>query len=88
MLDSFDLCHIRLEHTNKSKMHVITETSSIPYIDSKKNKGKTCLVTKITQNSLLKIERNSKLLELIHSDVGNMHIVHPLLEVRNFTSVL
>ena len=45
----------------------------ISYCNGNIEKCKMCVLTKMTTSSFPKVERIIKILELIHSDLGNFH---------------
>lgn len=73
MIDSSSLWHHRLGHVNFRRMNEMAKLELIPNIDLKSEKCKTCMLTKITRNPFPNIERCSKVLDLIHSDVCDLH---------------
>ncbi|GLU19483.1 hypothetical protein SLE2022_357320 [Rubroshorea leprosula] len=73
ILDSFNLWHHRLGHVNFKKMHEMSKLELIPTLPKNESQCKTCMLTKITRIPFPKIERVSKLLDLVHSDVCDMH---------------
>ena len=74
MLDSFDLWHARLGHVNTRKMNDMVKLDLIPKYDNNKgDRCKICIQTKITRMTFPKVERTTFLLELVHSDVCDMH---------------
>ena len=68
-----DVCHGRLGHVNFSYIKKIVELSLIPKL-SLENIGKcgVCVESKTTKKSCKSIERESELLSLIHSDLGDL----------------
>ena len=73
IVDSCDILHGRLGHVNFSYMKKMVELSLIPNL-SLENHGKceSCVESKATKKSCKSIERESDLLSLIHSDLGNL----------------
>ena len=70
MLDSLSLWHIRLCHISTKKINYMVKSNLIPkYEIDMIDKYKFCMQTKITRMSVLKVERTSSLLELIHNNV-------------------
>ena len=69
-----NLWHGRLGHVNFRKMHDMVKLDLIPSFDRNNIEScKTCMLTKITKKPFSKIVRCTKLLELVHSDVCDMH---------------
>ena len=73
IVDSPYLWHNRLGHVNFKRIRDMVKLDLIPYIDQNHEKCTTCMLTKITRNTFPKIERTSNVLDLIHSDVCDMH---------------
>ena len=74
MLDSFYLWHARLGHVNTRKMNDMVKLDLIPKYDNNiGDRCKICMQTKITRMTFPKVERTTFLLELVHSDVCDMH---------------
>ena len=73
IVDSCNIWHGRLGHVNFSYMKKTVELSLIPKL-SLENHGKCefCVESKATKKSCKSIERESDLLSLIHSDLGNL----------------
>ena len=67
------LWHHRLGLVNFRKLYDMVNLELLPYFDKSEGKCNTCMKTKITRNPFPKVERNSKLLDLVHSDVCDMH---------------
>jgi hypothetical protein len=74
MIDSISLWHNRLGHVNTRKLHDMSVLNLIPYsVNDMIDKCRICLKTKIVRKSFPKIDRSSTLLQLVHSDVCDMH---------------
>lgn len=69
IVDSYDLWHNILGHVNVRRMHDMFKINCLPYFDKSLNNCKTCMLIKITKTSFPQVERCTKLLELIHSNV-------------------
>ncbi|XP_075659253.1 uncharacterized protein LOC142629157 [Castanea sativa] len=61
--------HGRLCHINNKYMKNMSGLGLIPKLENELEKCEICSMTKITQKSHKSIERNTELLELIHSDI-------------------
>ncbi|GJS35543.1 zinc finger, CCHC-type containing protein [Tanacetum coccineum] len=71
--DSSLLWHARLGHVYFRRMRNMANANLIPKLDSKNDKCQTCMHTKITRLPFPTIQRSSKILELVHSDVCDLH---------------
>ena len=76
LIKSSNLWHGRLRHVNYDTLCKLINLEHIPtfYIDSK-HKCETCVEVKLTRSSFQTIERNTKPLDLIHSDVCDLKSV-------------
>ncbi|XP_077215490.1 uncharacterized protein LOC143850059 [Tasmannia lanceolata] len=73
---SLSLWHNRLGHVNTRKMNDMVKLTLIPkYENDLVDRCKTCMQTKIITKSFPKVDRTSNLLDLIHSDVCDIHSV-------------
>jgi hypothetical protein len=61
--------HGRLCHINNKYMKNMSYLGLIPKLEIEFEKCEICSMTKITRKSYKSVERDSKLLELIHSDI-------------------
>ena len=74
MLGSFSLWHYRLSHVYVRKMHNMIGLDLIPNIENDMiEKCHVCMKTKTIRKLFQKSELTSSLLELIHSDVCDLH---------------
>ncbi|GJX50098.1 zinc finger, CCHC-type containing protein [Tanacetum coccineum] len=71
--DSSLLWHARLGHVYFKRMRNMTNANLIPKIDSLNDKCETCMHPKITRLPFPTVQRSSKILELVHSDVCDLH---------------
>ena len=67
------LWHNRLGHVNYKSLKEMSRLELIPDFDGSIEKCKTCMLTQITRSSFPIVQRITKLLELIHSDLGDFH---------------
>ena len=76
LVESSDIWHGRLGHVNYDTIRRLINLDHIPsfQIDSN-HKCETCVEAKLTRLSFQTIERNTKPLELIHSDVCDLKFV-------------
>ncbi|KAJ9550828.1 hypothetical protein OSB04_014873 [Centaurea solstitialis] len=69
-----ELWHARLGHVHYKRMKDMSKMSLIPAFELNGEKCKTCMLTKITRQPFAKnIDRDTKVLELIHSDLCDFH---------------
>ena len=71
MVDSYDIWHARLEHVSSryiKKMQYLDLINNIDY--SSLSKCQICVTSKLTKKTCESVSRETKLLELIHSDLG------------------
>ncbi len=73
MVESFCLWHYRLGHLNYRKLNDMYKLDLIPVFNNNIEKCNTCMLTKITRNPFPKVKRKTKLLDLIHSDLCDLH---------------
>ena len=73
LLESSSLWHGRLGHVNYGSLRRLINLSHIPtfQIDNN-NKCETCVEAKMTRSSFQTIERNTKPLDMIHSDICDL----------------
>ena len=70
LLESFNLWHDRLGHFNFNSLRKLINMKHIPTFQiDLKYKCKTCVKAKTTRSSFQTIKRNTKPLDLIHSDI-------------------
>ena len=69
-----ELWHARLGHIHYKRIKDMSKMSLIPAFDMQNNeKCKTCMLTKITRQPFKDVVRESKVLDLIHSDLCDFH---------------
>ena len=75
IVDSFSLWHNRLRHVNHKRMLDMISLNLIPkHQNDMVDKSRICSLTKITRKPFpFKVESATKLLQLIHIDVCDMH---------------
>ncbi|CAM8905735.1 unnamed protein product [Rhodiola kirilowii] len=71
--DDFNLWHARLGHVHYQRLKLMSKEGLIPTVDMNVDKCNTCMLTKITRLSFKSISRTSNLLELVHSDMDDLH---------------
>ena len=73
LVDSFDIWHARLGHVSSGyikKMQTLGLINNIDY--SGLSKCQICVTSKLTKKTCSSVTRETKLLELIHSDLGDL----------------
>nr|KAJ0203942.1 hypothetical protein LSAT_V11C500257960 [Lactuca sativa] len=69
-----ELWHARLGHIHYKRLKDMSKMSLIPAFDMQNNeKCKTCMLTKITRQPFKDVVKESKVLDLIHSDLCDFH---------------
>nr|KAJ0203629.1 hypothetical protein LSAT_V11C500229240 [Lactuca sativa] len=69
-----ELWHARLGYIHYKRIKDMSKISLIPAFDMQNNeKCKTCMLTKITRQPFKDVVRESKVLDLIHSDLCDIH---------------
>ncbi|GJW51868.1 zinc finger, CCHC-type containing protein [Tanacetum coccineum] len=77
------LWHVRLGHVHFKWMQDMSKDGLIPAFDMDTKKCKTCMLAKITMKAFQNIKRETKVLELIHSDLCDLHAT-PLLGNKKY----
>ncbi|GKC36237.1 zinc finger, CCHC-type containing protein [Tanacetum coccineum] len=67
------LWHARLGHVHFKRMQDMSKDGLIPTSDMDIEKCKTCMLTKITKKPFQNVKRETYVLELIHSDLCDVH---------------
>nr|GEW48996.1 zinc finger, CCHC-type [Tanacetum cinerariifolium] len=67
------LWHARLGHVHFKRMQDMSKDGLILAIDMDTRKCKTCMLNKITKKPFQNVKRETKVLELIHSDLCDLH---------------
>ncbi|GKC07086.1 zinc finger, CCHC-type containing protein [Tanacetum coccineum] len=65
--------HARLGRVHCKRMQDMSKDGLIPAFDIKTKKYKTCMLTKITKKPFQNVKRKTEVLELIHSDLYDLH---------------
>jgi hypothetical protein len=73
IVESCDLWHMRLGHVNFRKLEDMMKSNLIPNFDKNFDSCTTCMLTKITRQPFKSVKRSSRVLDLIHSDVCDLH---------------
>nr|GEZ42857.1 zinc finger, CCHC-type [Tanacetum cinerariifolium] len=72
-LSKSELWHARLGHVHYKIMRDMSKMSLIPDFDMTHESCKTCMLTKITRQPFMGVNRESIVLDLIHSDLCDFH---------------
>ncbi|GJY32035.1 zinc finger, CCHC-type containing protein [Tanacetum coccineum] len=75
--------HVILGHVHFKRMQDMLKDGLIPAFDMDTEKCKTCMLTKITKKPFQNVKRETKVLELIHSDLCDLHAT-PSLGNKNY----
>ncbi|GKD44218.1 zinc finger, CCHC-type containing protein, partial [Tanacetum coccineum] len=67
------LWHARLGHVHFKRMQYMSKDGLIPAFDMDTGKYQTCMLNKITKKPFQNVKRETKVLELIHSDLCDLH---------------
>ncbi|GKB79604.1 transposon, En/Spm-like protein [Tanacetum coccineum] len=67
------LWHARLGHVHFKRMQDISKDGLIPTFNMDTEKCKTCMMTKITKKPFQNVKHETKVLELIYSDLCDLH---------------
>ncbi|GJR31428.1 zinc finger, CCHC-type containing protein [Tanacetum coccineum] len=67
------LWHARLGHIHFKRMQDMSKDRLIPTFDMDTKKCKTCMLNKITKKPFQNVKRETEVLELIHSDICDLH---------------
>ncbi|GKE80652.1 zinc finger, CCHC-type containing protein, partial [Tanacetum coccineum] len=75
--------HARLGHVHYKRMQDMSKDGLILTFNMKTEKCKTCILAKITKKSFQNVKRETKVLELIHNDLCDLHAT-PSLENKKY----
>ncbi|GJZ74668.1 zinc finger, CCHC-type containing protein, partial [Tanacetum coccineum] len=82
------LWHARLGHVHFKRMQDMSKDGLIPAFDMDTEKCKTCMLTKITKKPFQNVKRKTKVLELIHSDLCDLHATPSLGNKKYFVTFI
>nr|GEY44482.1 zinc finger, CCHC-type [Tanacetum cinerariifolium] len=82
------LWHARVGHVHFKRMQDMSKNGLIPAFDMDTEKCKTCMLTKITKKPFQNVKRETKFLELIHSDLCDLHATPSLGNKKSESRVL
>ncbi|GJV46946.1 zinc finger, CCHC-type containing protein [Tanacetum coccineum] len=87
-LNDIIIWHARLGHVHFKRMQDMSKDESITAFDMGNEKCKTCMLTKITKNPFQNVKRETKVLELIHSYLCDLHATPSLLNKKYFVTFI
>ncbi|GJU81911.1 zinc finger, CCHC-type containing protein [Tanacetum coccineum] len=82
-LNNSIIWHARLGYVHFKRIQDMLKDGSIPAFDMDTKKCKTCMLTKITKKPFQNIKRETKVFELIHSDLCGLHAT-PSLGIKKY----
>ncbi|GJZ11096.1 zinc finger, CCHC-type containing protein [Tanacetum coccineum] len=82
------LWHARLGHVHFKRMQDMSKDGLIPAFDMDTKKCKTCMLTKITKKPFQNVKRETEVLELIHSDLCDLHATPSLGNKKYFVTFI
>ncbi|GKB40571.1 zinc finger, CCHC-type containing protein [Tanacetum coccineum] len=82
------LWHARLGHVHFKRMQDMSKDGLIPAFDMDTEKCKTCMLNKITKKPFQNVKRETKVLELIHSDLCDLHATPSLGNKKYFVTFI
>ncbi|GJR30802.1 zinc finger, CCHC-type containing protein [Tanacetum coccineum] len=82
------LWHARLGHVHFKRMQNMSKDGLIPAFDMDTERCRTCMLTKITKKPFQNVKRETKLLELIHSDLCDLHATPSLGNKKYFVTFI
>ncbi|GKA81141.1 putative ribonuclease H-like domain-containing protein, partial [Tanacetum coccineum] len=82
------LWHARLGHVHFKRMQDMSNDGLILTFDMDTKKCKTCMLTKITKKPFQNVKRETEVLELIHSDLYDLHATPSLGSKKYFVTFI
>ncbi|GJU04095.1 zinc finger, CCHC-type containing protein [Tanacetum coccineum] len=82
------LHHVILGHVHFKRMQDMSKDGFIPAFDMDTEKCKTCMLTKITKIPFQNVKRKTKVLELIHNDLCDLHATPSLGNKKYFVTFI
>ncbi|GJX84552.1 zinc finger, CCHC-type containing protein [Tanacetum coccineum] len=82
------LWHARLSHVHFKRMQDMSKDGLIPAFDMDTEKCKTCMLTKITKKPFQNVKCETEVLELIHSDLFDLHATPSLGNKKYFVTFI
>ncbi|GJZ76895.1 zinc finger, CCHC-type containing protein [Tanacetum coccineum] len=87
-LDDSILWHARLGHVHFKRMQDMSKDGLILAFDMDTEKCKTCMMNKITKKPFQNVKRKTKVLELIHNDLCDLHATLSLGNKKYFVTFI
>ncbi|GJZ24676.1 zinc finger, CCHC-type containing protein [Tanacetum coccineum] len=87
-LNNSILWHARLGHVHFKRMQDMSKDGLILAFDMDTKKCKTCMLTKITKKPFQNVKRETEVLELIHSDLCDLHATPSLGNKKYFVTFI
>ncbi|GJU99676.1 zinc finger, CCHC-type containing protein [Tanacetum coccineum] len=87
-LNASILWHARLGHVHFKMMQDMSKDGLIPAFDMKTKKCKTCMLTKITKKPFQNVKRKTEVLEVIYSDLFDLHATPSLGNTKYFVTFI
>ncbi|GJZ83259.1 zinc finger, CCHC-type containing protein [Tanacetum coccineum] len=82
------LWHVRLGHVHFKRMQDMSKDGLIPAFDMDTEKCKTCMLTKINKKPFQNVKRKTEVLELIYSDLCDLHATPSLGNKKYFVTFI
>ncbi|GJW96333.1 zinc finger, CCHC-type containing protein [Tanacetum coccineum] len=82
------LWHARLGHVHFKRMQDMSKDGLIPAFDMDTEKCQTCMLNKITKKPFQNVKRETEVLELIHSDLCDLHATPSLGNKKYFVTFI
>ncbi|GJW02817.1 zinc finger, CCHC-type containing protein [Tanacetum coccineum] len=87
-LNDLILWHARLGHVHYKRMQDMSKDGLIPAFDMDTEKCKTCMLIKITKKPFQNVKRKTKVLEVIHSYLCDLHATPSLGNKKYFVTFI
>ncbi|GKC24792.1 zinc finger, CCHC-type containing protein [Tanacetum coccineum] len=87
-LNDLIIWHARLGHAHFKRMPDMSKDGLIPTFDMDTEKCKTCMLTKITKKPFQNVKPKIEVLELIHSDLCDLHAIPSLGNKKYFVTFI
>ncbi|GKC37857.1 zinc finger, CCHC-type containing protein [Tanacetum coccineum] len=87
-LNDSTLWHAIVGHVHIKRMQDMSRDGLIPAFDMDTEKCKICTLTKITKKHFQSVKRETKVLELIHSDLCDLHAIPTLRNKKYFVAFI
>ncbi|GJZ13450.1 zinc finger, CCHC-type containing protein [Tanacetum coccineum] len=87
-LNNSILWHARLGHVHFKRMQDMSKDGLVPAFYMDTERCKTCMLTKITKKPFQNVKRETEVLELIHSDLCDLHATPSLRNKKYFVTFI